>query len=59
MAKQIMLSPFVLVAGLYLILEGMASFLFLEGDPVFQMGRLARVAIGFLFLVFILPKVMK
>lgn len=49
----------VLFTGFYLIVEGLGSFFLLEGDPMFQIGRLIRVALGFTFLVFILPKVSK
>jgi hypothetical protein len=41
-----------IAVGLYLVLEAVGSIMFLEGDPLFQMGRMIRIGIG-AFLIYL------
>ena len=41
-----------IILGLYLVFEAIASLILLEGDPIYQMGRMFRVVVG-VFLVYI------
>lgn len=48
---------FILIAGFYLTVEGIASlFAFADQDMLFQAGRIFRIAIGFVLIIVIAPK---
>ena len=48
---------FILIAGFYLTVEGIASlFFFADQDILFQAGRVFRIIIGFVLIVAIAPK---
>lgn len=48
---------FIIIAGFYLAIEGIASlFAFADQDILFQLGRVFRVVIGFVLIIAIAPK---
>jgi len=48
MATMSMVRLAVVLVGLYLVIEGVGSiFSFADQDPLFQVGRIVRVMIGF------------
>lgn len=48
---------FVQVVGFYFIIEGIGSLFYLEGEPIFQIGRVLRIAVGIILVFFIADKV--
>lgn len=48
---------FVQIVGFYFIIEGIGSLVYLEGEPIFQIGRVLRIAVGIILVFYIADKV--